>query len=326
MPKSFVPSLVVPAGFWLLLGVVGCGASESAPRKSDSGGAGGNGPGAAGTGTAGDSASPGTAGMMAGNAAITDGSARCRDLSASGTFAGRPLGTQDGWVSFGVWVDDLSWFGRYAWPDHLLRLRGPAAPGAAFVEGSLLQVANGYLVRADTTPWQAACVTSASTVRMVNANDVLDLELAAAATCGGQLGTDHLDICFASPAFSAHDPEPPCARGVTGTLDGQAAPQEPATGVSGQPESSASVLSFGNYELRLPLSNWSLDSPGGQEFTGGLLIVQRPAAYDLYCAAKGRTGPSQITVEGLSKLSTCDASARAVDSIQLCHWDFTRER
>lgn len=327
MPKVFVPSRPpVRASFGLLLGVVACGATESAPREGNSGGAGSSSVSGGGAGTSGNSTSPGSAGVAAGGAAVTDGSARCRDLSASGTFAGKPLGTQRGWVSFGVWLDDLSWFGRYAWPDHMLRLRGPAAPGTAFVEGTILQAANGYIVRADATPWQAACVTSASTVRIVNANDVLDLELAAATTCAGQVGTDHLDICFASPAFSANDPEPPCARGVTGTLDGQAAPEEPATGVTGQGESTVAVISFGNYELRLPLSNWKLDSVGGQEFSGGLLIVQRPAAFELYCAAKGRTGPSQITLEGISKLSTCDASARAVDSVQLCHWDFTRER
>ena len=304
----------------LLLFTVACGASKASPTDGSAGGAAGRG-GAAGSAAAGAAARGGSAG----DAELTDGSERCTRLRASGTFAGEPLEGSSGWVSFGIWTNELPWRGSYAWQDHALELRGPAdAAPAEFVEGALLTAAYGYMVHTSGMPWQAACLSPESTVGMLNANDVLDLKLAAASACDGQTGTDEIDLCVASPAFTGTDPEPPCTRGVTGTLGGQPAPSEPSTGWSTSGDTGATTLRFGTYAVRIPLV-WQPDGTDELDFAGGLFAIERAGAFDLYCVNAGKTRELALTLSGVSKLLTCDAAATTVESAQVCHWDFTRE-
>jgi hypothetical protein len=161
---------------------------------------------------------------------------------------------------------------------------------------------------------------------MVNANDVLDLEIATAIACQGQAGADNLDICVASAVYSGSAPTPPCTRGVTGTLDGKSAPPELSSLVTGSGETGATPLMFGNYVVRVPLDAWDLDSTAERDFSGGVLAVERDGAFDLYCAQAGQVGPQQVKLSGVSKLVSCDASVSALESAQVCVWDFTREQ
>jgi hypothetical protein len=323
MPKVLVNSSV-GIGLMLVLSAIACGSTTESPKATTGKGGGGS----AGSSPAGTAGSP-AGGVGSGSVMITDGSERCTDLRATGTFAGAPLQGSTGWTSFNVWTSEAPWRGSFSWQGHALELRGQlSARTLPYEEGSLLKAEYGYMVRADATPWQATCLTSASTVRMVNANDVLDLELALAAECAGTPGPDQLDLCVASPDFGGNDPQPPCARGVTGVLGGQAAPIElnPLASTSGETGAGATTLTFGKYVVRMPLAGWSLDSTAApREFSGGLLAVERGGAFDLYCVATGRAQPKQITLSGVSRLVSCDAAATRVESAQLCHWNFTRE-
>jgi hypothetical protein len=304
-------------------GAVGCGATEASPRAGGGGSDGSGGGLSASAGRTGGA----TAGGGSGDATITDGTERCTRLRASGIFAGAPLQGSDGWDSFGTSTAQTPWSGSYSWQGHALQLRGPAdvAP-ADYVEGSSLTAAYGYMLSADAMPWKVACLAPGSGVRMVNANDVLKLEIATATTCQSQAGVDELDICVASPVYSGSAPTPPCTRGVTGTLDGKSAPPEPSSLVAASEETGATTLMFGNYVVRLPLDNWDLDSTTERDFNGGVLAVERDGAFDLYCAGAGHVGPRQVKLSGVSKLVSCDASARAVESAQVCIWDFTRDK
>ena len=303
----------------LLLCAVACGASERSPADSSSTGTSSGTAGLAGTAAA-------TGGGSASEEEVTDGSESCTRLRASGTFAGEPLHGSNGWVAHGIWTSPLPWRGSYGWQYHALELRGPAdgAP-VEFVEGAVLTATYGYMVRASALPWQVACLAPQSTVRMLNANDVLDLKLAVASACGAQAGTDEIDLCFASPPVTSTEPEPPCAGGVSGTLGGQPAPTEPSRGWSSQGDTEATTIQFGSYVVRIPLEDWQPSSTGELDFSGGLLAVERAGAFDLYCANAGRAREYELTLSGVSKLVTCDAGATAVESAQVCNWDFTRE-
>jgi hypothetical protein len=234
------------------------------------------------------------------------------------------LVTAPSWFAQAVRTSEAPWRATYAWESIELELRGPAGvTDGPYVEGIALTADHGYVWRAAAAPWQVACLAPTSAVRIINGNDVIDLKLGATVACPGVPGPDRLDVCYASE-FDV-EPAPPCSPGVTGTLDGNAAPNASTRSLRGNSDRESFTIDIAQYKVRIPVGNRSLDSTAVHDFAGGLVALEREGAFDVYCAVAGRAEERRITLTGLTKVASCGASVTPVESAQVCRWDFTRE-